>query len=115
MIEKLKKNMNEWHYHSLAVTILAIITILKYEEVVLSIILITISTVLNGIGALYNQNKKIQELKKEQRYLLFYSGKTEVCGMDFLTREEIDRLLEIKEKEDKALAKIKKELYENKI
>lgn len=61
MIEKLKKNMNEWHYHSLAVTILAIITILKYEEVVLSIILIAISTVLNGIGALYNQNKKQSE------------------------------------------------------
>ena len=61
MIEKLKKNINEWHYHSLAVTILAIITILKYEEVVLSIILIAISTVLNGIGALYNQNKKQSE------------------------------------------------------
>lgn len=61
MIEKLKKNMNEWHYHSLGVTILAIITILKYEEVVLSIILIAISTVLNGIGALYNQNKKQSE------------------------------------------------------
>lgn len=65
MIEKLKKNMNEWHYHSLAVTILAIITILKYEEVVLSIILITISTVLNGIGALYNQNKRTEEMIKK--------------------------------------------------
>lgn len=74
MLEKLKKNMNEWHYHSLAATILAIITILKYEEVVLSIILITISTVLNGIGALYNQNKKQSELLIEvssnQRFIL---------------------------------------------
>ncbi len=74
MLEKLKKNMNEWHYHSLAVTILAIITILKYEEVVLSIILITISTVLNGIGALYNQNKKqseiLIELSSNQRFIL---------------------------------------------
>ena len=74
MLEKLKKNMNEWHYHSLAVTILAIITILKYEEVVLSIILITISTVLNGIGALYNQNKKQSELLIEvssnQRFII---------------------------------------------
>ena len=61
MIEKLKKNMNEWHYHSLAITILAITTILQYEEFVLSIILIAISTVLNGIGALYNQNKKQSE------------------------------------------------------
>ena len=61
MIEILKNNINEWHYHSLGVTILAIITILKYEEVFLSIILISISTVLNGIGALYNQNKKQSE------------------------------------------------------
>lgn len=61
MIEKLKNNINEWHYHSLGVAILAIITILKYEEVVLSIILIAISTALNGVGALYNQNKKQYE------------------------------------------------------
>lgn len=65
MLEKLKKNINEWHYHSLAVTILAIITILKYEEIVLSIILITISTVLNGIGFLYNQNKRTEEMLKK--------------------------------------------------
>lgn len=97
MLEKLKKNMNEWHYHSLAVTILAIITILKYEEVVLSIILITISTVLNGIGYLSNQNKRTEEMLKK---LILKSREDIIEERIESLKNETSRVLTDKEMED---------------
>lgn len=65
MLEKFKKNMNEWYLHSLGFSLLAIIAILKYEIVEVSMVFFGISTILMGIGALYNQNKRTEEMLKK--------------------------------------------------
>lgn len=102
MLEKIKKNINEWHFHSLGMTILAIIVILK-GHIEISFALMGISTVLMGIGALYNQNKQIIAMNKKlivkSREEIIYermkdleSGKAK-----FLTQEELDELLKAKD------------------
>lgn len=120
MLERIKKNINEWHFHSLGMTILAIIVILK-GHIEISFVLMGISIVLMGIGTLYNQNKEqgqkldkiLDNQKKTQQMLLkamvyqredviykrmkdLESGKAKV-----LTKEEFDSLLDVANNKDK--------------
>ena len=101
MLEKLKKNYNEWYSHSLGMVILAICVVLNgYVEI--SFVLYGISIVLMGIGALYNQNKEtkaflIKLIVKDREDVIYQrmedlkSGKTKV-----LKQEELDELLDSK-------------------
>lgn len=73
MLEKLKKNMNEWYSHSLGIMILAIVVVLD-GHIEISFAIYATSIVLMGIGALYNQNKKqseiLIEISSNQRFIL---------------------------------------------
>ena len=60
MIEKLKKNKNEWYLHSFGMIVLAIVIVLN-GHIEISFVLLGISVVLMGIGALYNETKKQSE------------------------------------------------------
>lgn len=60
MIEKLKKNKNEWYLHSFGMILLAIVVVLN-GHIEISFVLLGISVVLMGIGALYNETKKQSE------------------------------------------------------
>lgn len=116
MLEKIKKNINEWHFHSLGMTILAIAVVLN-GNVEISFALLGISTVLMGIGALYNQNKeqgqkldKILDNQKQTKQMILKfmmhqredviykrmkdleSGKVKV-----LTQDELDEILKAKD------------------
>jgi len=60
MLEKFKKNKNEWYLHSLGMVILAVCVVLNgYVEI--SFILYGVSVILLGIGALWNESKKQSE------------------------------------------------------
>jgi len=101
MLERIKKNINKWHFHSLGMTILAIVVILK-GHIEISFALMGISTVLMGIGALYNQNKeqrqKLNKILINQKTIISYlSGKYDNLDMnDTLSQEELDELLKAK-------------------
>lgn len=69
MLEKIKKNINEWHFHSLGMTILAVAVVLN-GNVEISFALMGISTVLMGIGALYNQGQKLDKILDNQKLIL---------------------------------------------
>ncbi len=60
MIEKLKKNKNEWYLHSFGMILLAIVVVLN-GHIEISFVLLGTSVVLMGIGALYNETKKQSE------------------------------------------------------
>lgn len=73
MLEKIKKNWNEWYAHSLGMIILAICVVLNgYTEI--SFALYGLSVVLLGIGALYNESKKkcdlLLEISNNQKFIL---------------------------------------------
>ena len=55
MIDKFKKNKNEWYLHSFGMILLSIIVVLN-GHIEISFVLLGISVVLMGIGALYNQH-----------------------------------------------------------
>ena len=69
MLEKIKKNINEWHFHSLGMTILAVAVVLN-GNVEISFALMGISTVLMGIGALYKQGQKLDKILDNQKLIL---------------------------------------------
>ena len=60
MIDKFKKNKNEWYLHSFGMILLSIIVVLN-GHIEISFVLLGISVVLMGIGALYNETKKQSE------------------------------------------------------
>ena len=60
MIDKFKKNNNEWYLHSFGMILLAIVIVLN-GHIEISFVLLGISVVLMGIGALYNETKKQSE------------------------------------------------------
>lgn len=64
MLEKIKKSVNQWYLHSLGVMLVAIAVVLK-GHIEISFALYSLSIVLAGIGALWNQNKEqMQKLDK---------------------------------------------------
>lgn len=76
MLERIKKNYNEWYSHSLGMVILAICVVLNGHTEI-SFVLYGLAMVLLGIGSLYNQNKELiwtrnklaeelEEIKREQ-------------------------------------------------
>ena len=73
MLEKIKKNINEWHLHSLGMTILAVAVVLN-GNIEISFALYGLSIVLMGIGALYNQNKeqgqKLDKILDNQKIII---------------------------------------------
>lgn len=69
MLEKIKKNINEWYLHSLGMTILAVAVVLN-GNVEISFALMGISTVLMGIGALYKQGQKLDKILDNQKLIL---------------------------------------------
>lgn len=101
MLEKLKKNYNEWYSHSLGMVILAICVVLNgYVEI--SFALYGLAMVLLGIGSLYNQNKEtkaflVKLIVKDREDIIYQrmedlkSGKTKV-----LTQEEMEELFNSK-------------------
>ena len=60
MLEKIKKSVNEWYLHSLGVMLVAIAVVLK-GHIEISFALYSLSIVLAGIGALWNESKKQSE------------------------------------------------------
>lgn len=60
MLEKTKKNWNEWYSHSLGMIILAICVVLNGHTEI-SFVLYGLAMVLLGIGTLYNESKKQSE------------------------------------------------------
>ena len=56
--EKFNKNKNEWYLHSFGMILLAIVVVLN-EHTEISFVLLGISVVLMGIGALYNQQAQL--------------------------------------------------------
>ena len=101
MLEKIKKNWNEWYSNSLGMIILAICVVLNGHTEI-SFALYGLAMVLLGIGALYNQNKEIKtmiiKLIVKSREEVIYermedlkSGKVKV-----LTQEEMEELFNSK-------------------
>ena len=69
MLEKIKKNINEWYLHSLGVMLLAVAVVLN-GNVEVSFALYGLSIVLMGIGALYNQGQKLDKILDNQKLIL---------------------------------------------
>lgn len=101
MLERIKKNYNEWYAHSLGMVILAICVVLNGHTEI-SFALYGLAMVLLGIGALYNQNKEtkaiiIKLIVKSREDIIYQrmedlrSGKTRV-----LTQEEMEELFNSK-------------------
>lgn len=101
MLEKTKKNWNEWYSHSIGMVILTMCVALNGHTEI-SFALYGLAMVLLGIGALYNQNKEIKamiiKLIVKSREEVIYermedlkSGKTNV-----LTQEEMEELFNSK-------------------
>lgn len=101
MLEKLKKNYNEWYSHSLGMVILAICVVLNGHTEI-SFVLYGLAMVLLGIGSLYNQNKEtkaflVKLIVKDREDIIYQrmedlkSGKTKV-----LTQEEMEELFNSK-------------------
>lgn len=69
MLERIKKNINEWHFHSLGVMLLAVAVVLN-GNVEISFALYGLSIVLMGIGTLYNQGQKLDKILDNQKLIL---------------------------------------------
>lgn len=73
MLEKIKKNINEWYLHSIGTMLLAVAVVLN-GNIEISFALYGLSIVLMGIGALYNQNKeqgqKLDKILDNQKLII---------------------------------------------
>ena len=101
MLEKTKKNWNEWYSHSLGMIILAICVVLNGHTEI-SFVLYGLAMVLLGIGALYNQNKEtkamIIKLIVKSREEVIYERMEDLKSdkVKVLTQEEMEELFNSK-------------------
>lgn len=121
MIERIIKNKNQWHLHSLSFCLIAIIAVLKYELIETSMIFFGLSVILNGIGDLFNQNKNNEAMIKKliiksredviYERMKEYEEKGESC---LATKEQMQELFDSVNKGNEALVdKIKFDKLKN--
>ena len=87
--EKFKQNGNEWYLHSFGMLILAITVALK-GNIEISFILFGISTILMGIGVLWNESKK------QSKRLEKISANQQIIIQELLYKANADRKYEYK-------------------
>lgn len=101
MLERIKKNYNEWYSHSLGMVILAICVVLDGHTEI-SFALYGLAMVLLGIGSLYNQNKETKaflvKLIVKDREDIIYQRMEDLNSrkIKVLTQEEMEELFNSK-------------------
>lgn len=100
MLEKLKKNYNEWYSHSLGMVILAICVVLNGHTEI-SFALYGLAMILLGVGTLYNQQKQL--IKQGEELISLRNQFMEELEQIKREQEIYNRLKEYEEKGDSIL------------